>query len=500
MFIRKLCLLFLVTQSITACGGSNSSETNNLINNPPTAHAGSDQTVSTSNTVTLDASASSDSDNDLLTYNWSLITKPLNSTADLIEYNSIFPSFTADLDGDYIIELIVNDGTVNSAVDSVTITSSTATSTTTYAVVDTNVSISYNDITETLIPLQGEPFYGQDANYSGNQPSYTNNQDGTITDNITGLMWQQDMGEMVSWDSAIENASMISIGGYTDWRMPTLKELFSLIYYSGQCFGENAVTLFIDDHYFNQPLGDTSIVGGREIDAQTWTATDYNGITMIDDDSAFGVNFIDGRVKAYPKVKDGSLLLKYARYVRGNINYGINKFVDNQDGTVSDSATGLMWMQNDSGTHNWQEALNYSENLVFAGYNDWRLPNAKELQTIVDYSKGQFYAAINENFFNITSITDPDGGNFYPYFWTSTTLLDGTEPGNAAVYIPFGRALGMLNNGTMLVDAHGAGATRADPKNGSENDYPAHTTGFQGDMQYVYNYVRAVRSINTSLK
>ena len=76
----------------------------------------------------------------------------------------------------------------------------------------------------------------------------------------------------------------------------------------------------------------------------------------------------------------------YVLYVRGNKNYGQNDFTDNGDGTITDKATGLMWMQDDSGNGmTWEEALKFAESKEFAGCSDWRLPNIKELQSIVDY-------------------------------------------------------------------------------------------------------------------
>jgi len=325
--------------------------------------------------------------------------------------------------------------------------------------------------------------------------SYVNNGDGTISDEVTGLMWQKSMGDKIVWESAMDEASSVTTGGYKDWRIPSLKELFSLIMYSGQVNGVNSVTMFIDTDYFDQPLGNTTVPHGREIDAQTWSNNAYNGsIQNTDTQHSFGVNFVDGRVKCYPQYMG-----KYVRYVRGNSLYAVNQFTDNGDGTVSDSATGLMWSQKDSGKGlNWQEALAFCEHYELAGYTDWRLPSIKELNSIVDYSKGQGYAAINETVFDITMVPDPDGNTWWPYVWSSTTLLDGLMPGDLAMYQTFGEALGILNN--TLMDAHGTGALRGDPKSGNKSDYPSHGVGFQGDVQYVYNYVRPVRDIAPSDK
>ncbi|RLA78477.1 MAG: hypothetical protein DRG33_05435, partial [Deltaproteobacteria bacterium] len=89
-------------------------------NKPPVADAGVDQnSVATDATVTLDGSESSDPDEDTITYKWDLKTKPTGSSATLSSDTAIKPTFTADIKGTYTIELIVNDGTVDSEVDSV---------------------------------------------------------------------------------------------------------------------------------------------------------------------------------------------------------------------------------------------------------------------------------------------------------------------------------------------------------------------------------------------
>ena len=264
-----------------------------------------------------------------------------------------------------------------------------------------------------------------------------------------------------------------------------------------------SIKKFIDTTYFNQPLGNTAI-GEREIDAQTWSSTQYTGLTMGGDSTVFGVNFIDGRIKGYPKYKPatGAANNMYFRMVRGNIEYGINSFVENGDGTVSDLATGLMWQQADDGiARNWQEALFYAEVSELAGYDDWRLPNAKELQSIVDYTRSPqtTNSPAIDPVFETTEINDPDGNpGHYPFFWTGTSHLDGVNPFTNAVYIAFGEGLGKMNG--ILMDVHGAGCQRSDPKSGNINNYPQFW-GPQGDVRYVYNYVRLVRDgMTTDIK
>jgi hypothetical protein len=72
--------------------------------------------------IALDGSGSSDANGDPLTYSWTLASKPALSLAVLLDPTSVSPTFILDLPGDYVVELIVNDGTVDSLPDSVTIT------------------------------------------------------------------------------------------------------------------------------------------------------------------------------------------------------------------------------------------------------------------------------------------------------------------------------------------------------------------------------------------
>jgi hypothetical protein len=107
---------------------------------------------------------------------------------------------------------------------------------------------------------------------------------------------------------------------------------------------------------------------------------------MGKDKSRYGVNFVDGRLKAYPIVEPFSGLPNkmHFRFVRGNPHYGINKFVDNGNGTITDESTGLMWQKEDSQSAlDWKSSLAYAKNINVGNYNDWRLPTIKELQSIV---------------------------------------------------------------------------------------------------------------------
>ncbi len=88
---------------------------------PPVANAGPNQTVTVGTLVTLNGTGSADSDGHPLTFSWSLLTKPAGSVAALISPNSSQPTFQADLPGDYVVQLMVNDGFLNSVPANVTI-------------------------------------------------------------------------------------------------------------------------------------------------------------------------------------------------------------------------------------------------------------------------------------------------------------------------------------------------------------------------------------------
>lgn len=381
-----------------------------------------------------------------------------------------------------------------------------------YPVVGTNQTTFYGNLTAISEPGETDDFYGQDAQYIRNAPQYEDNGDGTVTDLVTGLMWSQsidldgdgdiDVNDKLTFEEASNGASSFSLGGYDDWRLPTIKELYSLILFSGLDVSDYEGTStsdlvpFIDTDYFEFGYGDTD-ADERIIDAQYASSTQYVDYTMDGDETLFGVNFADGRIKGYGLVLHGAAKTFYVAYVRGNTTYGVNDFTDNGDGTITDEATGLMWMQGDNGEGiTWKNALSYAENLTYAGYSDWRLPAIKELQSIVDYTRSPSTTsspAIDE-LFDCTKITNEAGDDDYPYYWSGTTHASwgSTNEGKAAAYVCFGRAMGYMSEYGGWVDVHGAGAQRSDYKNGDPDDYPT-GHGPQGDAVRMRNYVRCVR-------
>ncbi len=173
-------------------------------------------------------------------------------------------------------------------------------------------------------------------------------------------------------------------GGYDDWRLPTIKELDSIVNYNIPNPGPTINTAFFPstqpDYY--------------------WSFTDYS----YDKSSAWALTFEYGYDDHV--AKDYKF---YARAVRGKQSQPA--YVDNHDGTVSDTATGLMWQQDTPVIEmTWDEALSYCESLNLAGYTDWRLPTKKELRSLLDYSR--YGPAIDTSYF-------PD--TFSSFYWSSTT-------------------------------------------------------------------------------
>lgn len=383
-----------------------------------------------------------------------------------------------------------------------------------YALVGTNQQQAYDNNFCISLPQPGEDFYGQDVNFPGEYPQYVCHSDGTVFDAITGLMWTRspdwnydgviDYQDKMTFQEALAFSDSLTLGGYHDWRLPSIKELYSLIDFSGEDIsgytGTSVYGLipFIDQKVFAFAYGDLS-AGERLIDAQMLSSTLYTSTTMEGAETVFGVNFADGRIKGYGLTSPKGEKHFYVYFVRGNERYGQNDFEETEPGIITDHATGLMWMKEDSReAMTWQEALSYAENYEYGGYADWHLPNAKELQSIVDYTRSPDAtgSAAIDPVFSCSEIVNEAGQKDYPAYWTSTTHQSSGKDrtGISACYLCFGRAMGFMGR---WIDVHGAGAQRSDPKTGNPKEYPQ-GFGPQGDAIRIYNYVRLVRRPSVS--
>ena len=260
-----------------------------------------------------------------------------------------------------------------------------------YQLPDTGRYKCFDKDSEITCPSQGQPFYGQDAQYFGPQPSYKDNGDGTVTDFNTGLMWQQsDDGIKRQWQAAIDYCENLELpeGGYTDWRLPDRRELVSIVDYSryqppiDPVFDSTLDTFWSNSTY----------------------APHYNYRWTVSFSQAGHVSYQNITIRSF-----------CARCVRAG-SVSTSAFQDNGNGTISDTVTDLMWQKADDGVkRNWEAALDYCEDLELpeGGYTDWRLPNVRELESIVDWDR---YEPAIDPVFDYSSPSS--------YYWSSTNTFN----------------------------------------------------------------------------
>lgn len=264
---------------------------------------------------------------------------------------------------------------------------------------DTGQTTCY-DAAGSLISCKGT---GQDGEFSINPMSFTNNLDGTVDENNQSLMWQKcaegknndftcsGTATLYNWYEAVgiynanENPSStdvcgnLSLGSYADWRLPTAKEHMGIANYA-------SIHPSIDTAEF--PNNGSTVYWTSSASVAFYNAIDP-GADLYWRTHAYLINFQAGSVEDYNKAASRIL-----RCVRGEEH--VPSFTDNSDGTITDNVTGLIWQKCSAGQANdssctgdqdiltWQEALDYCNGLSLAGYNDWRLPNIKELYSILD--------------------------------------------------------------------------------------------------------------------
>ena len=151
-----------------------------------------------------------------------------------------------------------------------------------YPIVGTQQTNSYNNTTVISLPVSGADFFGQNSNHLGTSPNYVDNGDGTITDMVTGLMWTQspdlnndgiiDYDDKLSQAEAESRAATSTFAGHSDWRLPSIKELYSLVMFYGAepsptQTSQGTAIPYIDTDFFEFGYGDMD-AGERIIDAQ----------------------------------------------------------------------------------------------------------------------------------------------------------------------------------------------------------------------------------------
>jgi hypothetical protein len=239
--------------------------------------------------------------------------------------------------------------------------------------------------------------FGEDNDYSIN-PQKFSLKNGIVLDSVTTLNWQQtDGGEMI-FDNAKNYCDTLTIGGYTDWRLPHPDEAFTIL-------NLQTPNPALDSKYFTKT------------GAEYW----WTSAQQINDATKVWVTNAGGGIGNHLKtetVSAGGTKKFHTRCVRETQSSVTitARFLDNSDGTVLDRLTDLTWEKSISQTAvTWEDAILYCENLNLGKNTDWRLPNVKEIRSLSDENKVQ--PSVNNTIFSGVTITK---------YWSSTSLPNQT--------------------------------------------------------------------------
>jgi len=278
---------------------------------------------------------------------------------------------------------------------------------------------------------------GEDSDYTINAPELIDNLDGTITDKITGLMWQKADGGEMTHSSALQYADSLTLGSFTDWRLPIAFEIYS-----------------IQNLQVNNPALNTTYF--TKSNAEYWWTSDL----QVNDNSRVWVSNAGGGIGNHLKsetISAGGTKRYHARAVR-NIKENISlqkRFEVIDDDVVVDSLTGLMWQRKISNNPmTWENALAFSEQLSLGNYNDWRLPNIKELHSI--HMVKEFMPCLDRIAFPLADIrklwssTTQNNQATRAWYFDTNFGITTQEAKSTALYVLCVRSTSIVNANTVL--------------------------------------------------
>ena len=241
-------------------------------------------------------------------------------------------------------------------------------------------------------PKEGDDFYGQDVQYAVRKSCVPQEferiskdaDDDTVyqqtKDNNTGLTWLY-TGKSGTFTESSAFCSELDYAGKA-WRLPTPKELMTIVDSDTEQFPA-----------FRQLYFSEFFASGSDSNVSNfWTSIEklyfyQDGSIMAVDSGSEGGDDSDsegGDDSGSEGAANGVICVSGEEY--GKIGNYTSETVDGEE-AIRDSSTNLLWQKTSVSDKTWKEALKYCENLTYAGYSDWRLPNKNELTTLLDYSK-----------------------------------------------------------------------------------------------------------------
>ncbi|MBN2080367.1 MAG: DUF1566 domain-containing protein [Spirochaetes bacterium] len=220
-------------------------------------------------------------------------------------------------------------------------------------------------------------------------PRFTDNGDGTMTDNLTGLMWEQSPStSTMDWAGAFSHISGLDTGEHHDWRLPNRNELASLIH---RGIYNNSAAWFPDQGFTGIQFAYYWTSNTKPSDTTRALALylGYCGGYIFSDAKTNDTRYVIACRGTSENIPRTGQTESYATGDDGDLESGVAwpdpRFTDNDDGTMTDNLMGLMWEQI-PGTDDltFSEAIAAADTKEVGGHHDWRVPNINELSTLLN--------------------------------------------------------------------------------------------------------------------